>query len=613
MTRGDLAEASPATASPLLELPHHDGSGLYVLERPERPGGEAVLRVRVPRAAGFDGVLLRTVRDGEPQLVRAELDAEDEHESWWRASFAPTGSTQGYRWLLHGEGGRYAWLNGAGLAGREVGDADDFVLSLAPPGPDWHLRSVVYEIYPDRFAASGLVADPPGWAVPRAWDELPTGRGRTTSREWFGGDLRGIERHLDHVERLGANVLYLTPFFPAGSTHRYDAESFDRVDPLLGGDEALRSLLAAAHARGLRVLGDLTLNHCGRGHEWFLAADADPAAPERDFFYFDAAHRHGYATWLGVASLPKLNWSSSELRRRLVEGAARRWLREGLDGWRIDVANMTARHGDYDGNHELARLVRAAVTAERPDALLVAEHGHDFRADLRAGGWHGTMNYAGFLRPVWWWLRGEALDNDVFTAAPAPRYGGREAVETMCGFRAGVPWDATLHSWTLLDSHDTPRFRTATGSRERQLVGVGLQLTTPGVPMVFAGGELGLEGRWGEDARRPMPWDRPETWDTALFETYRGPDRAAPLERRARAGRDPLRARVRRRDRLPAGGPGRAAALPRLAGAPRPDHRSLRRAGDAARRRRRRRRPAGRRPLVPRLEDHRWLTSSSTK
>ena len=73
----------------------------------------------------------------------------------------------------------------------------------------------------------------------------------------------------------------------------------------------------------------------------------------------------------------------------------------------------------------------------------------------------------------------------------------------------------------LLDSHDTARFRVVSGSRERHVVGIGLQMTTPGVPMVFAGDEVGLEGAWGEDARRTMPWDRPETWDAELLEAYR--------------------------------------------------------------------------------------------
>ncbi|HSP73761.1 MAG TPA: glycoside hydrolase family 13 protein [Gaiellaceae bacterium] len=512
--------------STLLARPHHDGSDLYVLERPEEPGGEATLRLRVPHGAGVDGVLLRTLRDGEPHVVAAEVDEQGDGETWWRATFRPTATVTRYRWLLTGHERRYSWLTGAGVAERDVTDGDDFLLSLDPAGPAWHPGSVVYEIFPDRFASSGIAGDPPEWAVPRGWDERPNGRHKTTGREWYGGDLGGIEQHLDHVELLGANVLYLTPFFPAGSTHRYDATTFDRVDPLLGGDEALRSLLGAAHDRGLRVLGDLTLNHVGKGHEWFRAAQADPASPERGFFYFDDSLPAGYACWLGVPSLPKLDWASAELRRRLVDGVARRWLREGLDGWRIDVANMVARYGDYDANREVARLVRSALEAERADALLVAEHGHDFRRDLRGRGWHGTMNYAGFLRPVWSWLRRADLPEELrrqFWALPVElaEHDGPAAVATMDSFRRGVPWPALLHSWTLLDSHDVARFRTVAGSRARQLVGIGLQMTSPGVPLVFAGDEIGLDGEWGEDARRTMPWDRPETWDDALFAEYR--------------------------------------------------------------------------------------------
>ncbi|MGZ8694484.1 MAG: glycoside hydrolase family 13 protein, partial [Gaiellaceae bacterium] len=377
------------------------------------------------------------------------------------------------------------------------------------------------EIFPDRFASSGLEVEPPPWAELRSWDELPTGRGPETAFELFGGDLRGVEQHLDHVDRLGASALYLTPIFPAGSAHRYDATTFDRIDPLLGGDEAFDSLVQAAHDRGLRLIGDLTTNHTGMRHEWFLAGQADPAAPERGFYFWDEEQPAGYHSWLAVKSLPKLNWRDPELRGRF-DAIVRRWLERGLDGWRIDVANMTGRHQREDLHLEVARLVRAAVG----DALLLAEHGHDFRSDVPGGGWHGVMNYSGFLRPVWSWLRGEELPDELrrsFWGLPVglPRLDGNAVAATMGAFRAGVPWSAVLHSWTLLDSHDTARFRTVSGGRDRHVVGVGLQMTTPGVPMVFAGDELGLEGAWGEDARRTMPWGRPESWDSAVLEEFR--------------------------------------------------------------------------------------------
>jgi alpha-glucosidase len=489
-----------------LAEPHHDGSDAYVLERPAVPGERAVVQLRVPRASAADTVALRYVHDGEARIVRAERDGETERETLWRASFPAVHPATRYRWLLAGGEVGYAWLNGLGVVTNDIPDDDDFVLLAGGEGPQWHLESVVYEIFPDRFASSGLEVEAPDWAVRRDWDELPRGRGLGSQYELFGGDLRGVERHLDHIQSLGANVIYLTPFFPAGSVHRYDSTSFERVDPLLGGDEALASLLRAAHTRGIRVIGDLTTNHVGIGHEWF--------AEHPEFFYLDGEK---YDAWMGVPTLPKLNWGSDGLHAEMSR-VARKWIDFGLDGWRIDVANMTGRRGADDFARDAARVLRDAVG----DALLIAEHGHDFRHDLAGDGWHGAMNYSGFLRPVWWWLRDPGFARDPFRAHfPAPIFDGRQSVASMRAFRAGVPWQSTLHSWTLLDSHDSPRFSTVTKSREKQLVGVGLQMTTPGVPMIFAGDEIGLQGEWGEDARRTMPWDRRDEWDETLLTEYR--------------------------------------------------------------------------------------------
>jgi alpha-glucosidase len=498
----------------LLDTPHHDGSELYIVERPDELGAPAMLRLRAPEDAA-DRVMLRYVVDGEPRTAEAVRDGDD----WWRAELPMRSPVIRYRWLLAGGRSGYRWLNGRGTHPHEVPGGDDFVLTLDRGAPAWHARSVVYEIFPDRFASTGVAdaVDLPEWAVRREWSRLPEGRGRNTSRELYGGDLAGVEAHLDHIEALGANLIYLTPLFPARSTHRYDASSFDRVDPLLGGDEALRSLLRAAHARDIRVLGDLTLNHCGAGHEWFLRAEQDAAAPERELFFFDGSPPLGYATWLGVRSLPVLNWTSAELRGRMAH-AYTKWLAAGLDGWRIDVANMVGRYRRVDLNQDVARWARELIGDDR---LLIAEHGHDFRPDLDGLGWHGVMNYAGFLRPTWWWLNGGAITEDVFAATPAPSYDGEELVSQMTAYRSGVSWESVLNSWTLLDSHDTARFRTVAGSRERHVVGIGLQMTMPGVPMILAGDEVGLEGMWGEDGRRTIRWDARESWDEALLAEYR--------------------------------------------------------------------------------------------
>src|SRR5262249_17325230 len=164
----------------LLDEPHHDGSELYVLEQPDARGGEAVVRARVP--LDVDTVAVRWVEDGEGRAARAEQDGD----GWWIARFPVNRSVMHYRWLLAGGEVGYAWLNGAGVVTHDVPDADDFVLSL-DAGPAWHLESVVYEIFPDRFATSGLDVEPPSWAVRRDWNELPEGRSPNTPYEWFGG------------------------------------------------------------------------------------------------------------------------------------------------------------------------------------------------------------------------------------------------------------------------------------------------------------------------------------------------------------------------------------------------------------------------------------------
>jgi alpha-glucosidase len=177
----------------LLDEPHHDGSSLCV-------DGD-VVRVYVPQ--DVDAVALRYVEDGEGR----GLEATPEGDGWWSARLPMTNPVMNYRWLLSGGEIGYAWLNGLGVVDHDVPDADDFVLTTDLPGPEWHLESVVYEIFPDRFATSGAGDAPPEWAIAREWEALPTGRGPETPFEWFGGDLPGVEAHLDHIESLGANVI----------------------------------------------------------------------------------------------------------------------------------------------------------------------------------------------------------------------------------------------------------------------------------------------------------------------------------------------------------------------------------------------------------------------
>jgi alpha-glucosidase len=500
-------------------LPHHDGSPLYVSNPAPDLGDTVTVRLRIPRAFG-DVTMVRTranpdqePRFGDAKPLGAAAGTFDGYV-WWAADLVVENPVHGYRFLLTMADGGHWWLNASGLHDIETLDSEDFKLVAHPAPPAWAATSVMYQVFPDRFARSAAAdrREAPDWAIPAEWDDavdqLPPGR----SHQFYGGDLDGITEHLDHLERLGITLLYLTPVFPGRSNHRYDAAGFTEVDPLLGGDAALIRLVEAAHARGLKVIGDLTSNHSGDGHEWFQAAHLSPTAPESAFYYWLDPEQHDYMSWLGVPELPKFNWNSAELRRRFIDGpdsVVARWLESpfNLDGWRIDVANMTGRLGNEDHNAQVRQTIRRTMIGVNPDTILLGEFTNDASADFQGDAWHGAMTYANFTRPLWAWLcRPDQVPS--FFGLPLgtiPTHTGEQFHRAHTRFAAGFPWRTRLATMNALDTHDTARFRTHADT-EAVPVAVGLSVTLPGIPVVFAGDEFGLVGVDGEHSRTPMPW-----------------------------------------------------------------------------------------------------------
>ncbi|MGP7961546.1 alpha-amylase family glycosyl hydrolase [Sanguibacter sp. A247] len=369
----------------LHSLPHHDGSALYSPGDGTTLGAARTVRVRVPRSFGpVTSVALRVLIDGEPRFTpmttqpNPALTGDD--ATWWTGQLTVDNPVTTYRFLLNLLDGSALWLNAEGVDSIEPVDTQDFRVTTFPRPPAWATSQVLYQVFPDRFAKSTAAETrpAPSWALPAAWDDTVVHTGPDTPRQFFGGDLDGLTERLDHLTDLGVTLLYLTPIFPARSNHRYDASTFDQVDPLLGGDEALIRLVEAAHTRGIRVIGDLTTNHTGDAHEWFTTAHHAPGTPESEFYYWNDDANDDYVAWADVPSLPKLNWNSAELRRRFVEGptsVVARWLLPPfhLDGWRIDVANQTGRLGTDDLNRDVQRTVRATMDAVSSDTVLYAE------------------------------------------------------------------------------------------------------------------------------------------------------------------------------------------------------------------------------------------------
>ncbi len=480
-------------------------------------GTSVPLRVWVPDSVEDPTVVLRQVMDGEPRFVTCTRKGSDGAGHWFEAELVACNPVTRYRFLISGrddDGPVYEWLTAAGTVDHDVADTHDFTyLALNSKAPEWLEGAIVYQVFPDRFARSASSGklreqDLPAWAIPMEWGEPCEENGEVNGRQIYGGDLKGLEERLDYLKDLGVTVVYMCPIFPAGSAHRYDASTFEHVDPLLGGNDALISLTKAAHKRGIKIVMDLTTNHTGNTHEWFEHAQADAHSEEAGFYFF-TEHPNRYDGWLGIDALPKLDYDSTALRARMYgrEGSiVRRYLAPpfNVDGWRIDVANMTGRHGAQNLTHEVAREIREAM---RETTWLVAEHFHDASTDLPGDGWDGAMNYTGFTKPLWAWLSPEDSSvNWLGLPMGVPKLPTHAVLATLREYNAQLSYEARLHSQNQLCSHDTARSRTVFGDPDRHAAALGALVGLPGVPTLFAGDELALEGNNGEHSRTPMPW-----------------------------------------------------------------------------------------------------------
>ena len=389
--------------------------------------------------------------------------------------------------------------------------------------PAWVRDAVFYQIFPDRFAASERVPKP-GALEP--WDSPPTTHG------FKGGDLLGIAERLPYLEDLGVNAIYLTPIFQSASNHRYHTYDYFHVDPLLGGDAALRELLDRAHSHGMRVVLDGVFNHTGRGFWPFhhiLEAGGD--SPYRDWFHLDPAVLHGeqrltpyppgdaptgrslgYQAWWGLPALPKLNTDHPAVREYLYS-VAEHWLRFGIDGWRLDVP------AEID-DEPFWQAFRQRCRAIRPDAYLVGEIWEVAPDWLRGDRFDALMDYP-LAEAILGFVGGPSLDWTIvaghheYAKHIRPLDGAGFATRLVELLGAYDP-DVVAVQLNLIGSHDAPRALTVLGGDVAALrLATLLQAALPGAPCIYYGDEIGLTGGNDPACRGAFPWDG-DRWDAAL-------------------------------------------------------------------------------------------------
>lgn len=363
--------------------------------------------------------------------------------------------------------------------------------------PDWVHDAVVYNIFPDSFATSHKHISSESTQMDY--------NGQTVKGK-LGGTLRGVAENVDYLKDLGINCVYVNPIFAAGEYHKYDLLDYFHVDPVFGGDEAFREMVDTLHANGIRIIIDGVFNHCGwyffafddvvRNQEkskycdWFYHLEFPVERPETPEIY------PTYACFAYERMMPKLDTANPEVRDYFCK-VGRFWVEEfGIDGWRLDVASEVD-----DG---FWRDFRKAVKEVNPDALLIGEVWESANHWLQGDMFDSAMNYD-FRKHCNLFFAEQSIDAGDF-AGRITNMLIRYRVQT-------VP--AQLN---LLDSHDVSRFLSlCNGDAAKYKLAILFMMTFVGMPTVFYGDELGIQGILEEEYRHPMPWNGGNTELCAFF------------------------------------------------------------------------------------------------
>ena len=388
--------------------------------------------------------------------------------------------------------------------------------------PSWMPGGIMYQIFPDRFYNSGkpktgIYADK---KIQTSWDTIPDWKpdknGIITNSDFFGGDLKGITEKLPYLKSLGVTCIYLNPIFEAYSNHRYDTGDYEKIDPVLGDEEDFRELCEEAKKLGMHIINDGVFSHTGSDSKYFNRENRYPGngaynsqgSPYYTWYKF-IEWPNIYNSWWGFYTLPEVEELSASFDEYIngENGIIRKWIRAGNSGWRLDVADELP--------DEFIEYIREAVKAEDPDALLLGEVWEDAS---------NKESYGSRRR----FLYGKELDSVMNYPFRDAILGfldcgdGRDMLEIVLTVLENYPRPVIRSLMNLLGTHDTERVITLLAGERQNLrkmrVASGILYTLPGVPCIYYGDEVGVEGYKDPFNRRTFPWGRE---DEDLLKWYR--------------------------------------------------------------------------------------------
>lgn len=398
--------------------------------------------------------------------------------------------------------------------------------------PKWLSGGIIYQIFPDRFYNSGKKKTniPADRYLQKDWSAAPCfeqdNKPRFLGNDYFGGDLDGITQKLPYIASLGVTAIYLNPIFEAHSNHRYNTADYTKIDPMLGDEKALKRLCQKAEKMGISVILDGVFSHTGDDSIYFNKYDRYKAlgaynSKDSEFYswYNFKEHPDSYQSWWGITTLPETNENCPAFTDFITgeNGVIRKWMRNGIKGWRLDVADELP--------DEFLDNIRKAMKQEDSESFLLGEVWEDATNKISHGGRRR-------------FLRGKQLDsvmNYPFAEAIINYLNGensRKLLDTVLDITENYPPQCVDLLMNHIGTHDTPRILTRLGANpaltgdrlwqsEQKLdssqythavrflkLAATLQYTLPGVPSLYYGDEAGIEGYGDPFCRKTYPWGK---------------------------------------------------------------------------------------------------------
>ena len=415
--------------------------------------------------------------------------------------------------------------------------------------PESFGRGVMYQIFTDRFYRGDGERDihvREDAILNGDWDcgvpEFPAYPGAPLKNNiFFGGNLWGVADKLDYLKSLGVTYIYLCPIFKAYSNHKYDTGDYTRIDEMFGGEEAFDNLITKAREMGIGIILDGVFNHTGDDSLYFnkhrkygnSGAYNDPTSEYAEWYRF-RSYPYDYESWWGIDILPKLNHAKESCRSYFTGkgGIIEKYIKRGIAGWRLDVADELP--------NEFLDELRARAKDENAEAIIIGEVWEN-AADKIAYGQRRRYFLGDQLDSV----MNYPLKNAIVSFC---LWGDAEMLyNTLTEIYASYPRCVSDSLMNLIGTHDTERILTVLGreddhvgepksvlarmrlSPEERRVGIdrlkvaaALQFTAYGIPSVFYGDEVGLEGYGDPFCRMPMPWnDMDKEYRREILEYYR--------------------------------------------------------------------------------------------